>query len=504
MSLLCSCLDTLRDTINRHILLGNTISHTTLSPYRRLQSALGFAYLHLAQRKRFRQLRPFVLRPRLLQPEAESAASVACVYLLVRYDGPADYIGKTVDDRQRLAQHTLAVKRRAFSPGTAVDDAAADYFHYRASRIGLGSFVYLRLADFGPARQWGADLRPLLDSVLLHREATCIQHLSLKFQGTLNTRGTWRQQARMRCQLRSLTAAPPERRPKRVNVALQWSRRVPLQLAVPGLRLSRRRTLYRTYILEHGGAQLLVHDLYLLVRHLAGTTSLKLPLTLAVRSAGVDLCTRYSNLQRHYSQSQIEVLWANGERRRTTLAALTSAHLDDARQLTFISVVRQPVLSAGTRKALALLSYSYEAKHVFYKRCSISLGFRVYRKCVRISNSKKRGSRLQTIIATMRKKFGLHPALKHIIRVTTPYCVTRADVQRQAAHIIRQWSPWDAVTTDIAVNRRQLRAVFTAVPKVVDLFDNVRKHMREYVPGCLRPCSCHQPQFDGLWRDADG
>eukprot|EP01050_Picozoa_sp_SAG11_P015740 SAG11_NODE_2076_length_3856_cov_15.369178_2_plen_539_part_00 len=484
INLISRCLHELRLYRNARFVLGAHLSHSDMEIYTDLQSALGYVYLHLASHKLLRRFRPHVLHP------LGRTVDTACVYAYLQFDGRLFYVGQTTSLRRRMAEHLTAARKELFAASPSATDNEA-FFHRRLGRAGPGSFLILKLHDYGAAGAWptwhGQEGQSLLKRTLLHQESYYISIMGAQEKhggrGCLNHAGT----GPVHRAVDSLLTAPSQKRPRRAKVLSQRRCRVVL---MDGRLVTRKRSYMRAFEVTAG---VCVQDFYLLLHAVPATS---VPICVRVHSDGVDL-TRYNSIQRNLGQSTLRLWRRDGTSVAIYASALIRTFFDDVVAVEIHSVVHRPTVSARERAALALLSWSFPAQQAFFQTCTLVGCHYAWQKARRIQGKKvARGTRVAQVIALCRRKFGLHPSLRFTLKVETPYFLTRAQVKGAAVAHLQRWSPVDAETTAVIVER--LRVVYTRTPTVESVFDTVRRHMATHNVGQPRECRCRK--MPGVWR----
>ena len=167
-----------------------------------------------------------------------------------------------------------------------------------------------------------------------------------------------------------------------------------------------------------------------------------------------------------------------------TVGTLTRSVLRRSRDVTILTVVRhRHDLSPTTRLSLARLSWCATARHGAAEQ-SFHWFVRMHRRAGR--HPTKAAARQATVATLCRRTYGISPALRLVIGITTPLSTPRLVIRDCARHAITELSGLTGPALRTA--HRRLRIVFKTVFRVQDLLRSDYRHAAGYVVGKARPC----------------
>eukprot|EP01050_Picozoa_sp_SAG11_P011594 SAG11_NODE_1240_length_5419_cov_20.037030_2_plen_786_part_00 len=496
---------------------GST-SRRHVEPLVRLDARLGYVALARGfQWRRRAWLFQHLINPKFVRQDTPG------VYVFVHKHRLHFYIGRSIHCFTRYFQHLSSmwqISRQAHSRHPE------DVFHRGLAAHGPGQFWLMFLVTYPPAPR-GSLAAAILDQSLQHTERCFIYKLAARNEHTYNVVGTWRMRDHLLAERIGLvrawhgnSAATPlhDRLPSPTWRSLSVHGAGARRIAPHRRALSRRR-----YSLQFDGRTCETHDLLCVLRALQtlGSPS-DLPRLVQLTHSGHDL-TRYRQIREHFGSSRMSIVYADGTVQHVVGKQCGELRYPHPRRpaapppaYVLLTSVQRPTTRAPTitAKQINAICWSRRARSEIFRTAYLLDFQRMYNACQRLfSNATARATRRARITRLCRQKFyGLHPGLAFVARIPSPAApdatgatLTRAAVRRAIQGALRRHTNYDQPTTQAICDK--LRVVFTAQPKVQDLFDNVRQHMREYQHGTVRACTCraHAPwHFDGMYRDADG
>jgi hypothetical protein len=443
---------------------------------------LVYKLISCGRNRLHRLIRPYVMPPTTMTAMRHDSER-AGVYVLI---ADSFYIGMTISHRERLFQHINDSKaHRRYEPRKQTRPNAQTHpeilLHRDMANRGIGRYTLVFLtATHAPTQ---LDARQLLKANIRRQEAWFIHNLARQHRRTLNVVGTWHQmRGRMhRNGLHRLHDIAPASHGRMSVTQQQDNSFTRFAVWIPDARTT-----------------IWCHDLYTVLTSLAKRNNTAGGADRIRVIHGAIHSSRYDSIRHAYGGSVAHLHYSDGRdpvviMLEQTTAALIAPPLHTIKLITIVHRTRTAPLEI--RRMLARLIFDRPLARQFERECTLLQLHRYYRLSQRMKKTRQ-APRRSRLVMIGKRKFGIHPSLIQTIKIQTPRTVTRQQVLDSARDAIRTHSRLSPEVTNIVAS--QLKVVLTRCKRVVDIFDNVRRHCATWTTGQTRPCICQT--IEGYWR----